>query len=129
MSDTPRVTVTLPDGRTIPARLVRWRQGSDGRWVAEVILHVPAASVGQVDGEGYGAVPREPAEPPEVRYVLDRLPAGADGKPRLVLHVADCWAVGKKKLGRPTDMPTAKDARDMLKFPDTEPCTVCSPEP
>jgi|SRR5690349_3420793 len=125
----PRVHVTLPGGGHATGRLLRWRQGPDGRWAAEVAVHVPAAAVEQVEGEVYADVPREPATPPEVRYVLDRLPAGADGKPRLVLHVAGCWATGRQKLNPPTPVPTARDARDMLRFNDTTACTVCSPAP
>jgi len=126
--DSPRVTVHLPGG-VRPARLVRWRQGPDGRWWAEVALYAPAEAVARVDGEDYSAVPREPQPATEPRYVLDRLPAGANGKPRLVLHVAGCWVIGTKKLSPPTPVPDGRQAQSMLRFDDTTACDVCNPGP
>jgi hypothetical protein len=70
----PRVTVALPDGRTVPGRIQAWRQGPDGRWWAEVTIHVPAEAVRQIDGEDYAAVPRHPATRPPAAPVGDRSP-------------------------------------------------------
>lgn len=124
----PRVHVTLPGGRQVPARLLRWRQGDTGAWWAEVTLPVPAAAVDRVDGEDYTLVEREPAAPPEPRYVLQPLPPGPDGA-RLVLHLEGCFAVGQTKFRQPLAVPDSQQAASMLRFANTEACTICEPAP
>jgi hypothetical protein len=126
--DPPRVRVTLPDGRVVTGRILRWRQGPDGEWWAEATWYVPAGAVQQVEGEDYSAVPREPAGP---RYVLstdDRRPPGT--KPTMELHLADCFTLGQiAAWTRITPVPSAERARGMLQFDDTTPCDVCKPDP
>lgn len=134
-SDLPRVRVRLPGD--VPGRLVRWRQGPDGRWWAEVTVYAPAQAVQQVDGEDYSHVPREPATPPqptdggEVGYVTVAARVAAGEKPSAELHRADCWSIPKASTSTliVTPMPDAKTARDMLGFDDTTACTACSPDP
>jgi hypothetical protein len=128
----PRVRVRLPGGRTVTGRLLAWRQDADGVWQPEVALTVPAAAVAPVDGEDYAGVPRIAADPPAgpgFAVATARL-AGADGKQRLILHVADCWAIptpGPAVLVTP--VPDARQAAAMLKFADTSACDVCNPAP
>jgi hypothetical protein len=128
----PRIRVTLP-GDT-PGRITGWRQDKTGRWWAVVEVHAPADSVQQVPGEDYSSVPRtphtptEPATNPEPRYVLT-----ADTRttpPTAELHRADCWTIAKPAAWRRiTPMPTAQDAADQLKIPDTAACDTCQPKP
>jgi hypothetical protein len=119
------VHVTLPDGRVVTGRLLRWRQDQTGRWWAEVTQYVPAGAVRQVDGEDYSGVPREPAGP---RYVLS---TDTRLKPaRMELHRADCWLIAQPAAWRRlTPVPSPAVARGMLQFPDdTTACTGCRPE-
>ncbi|MEE4546430.1 DUF6233 domain-containing protein [Streptomyces sp. V4-01] len=125
----PRVEVRLPGGRTLPGRLLAWRQGPDGAWWAQAIIQVPAAAIRQVAGEDYTAVPREPAPRPSAGgYVLaaDTRP----GQPRTaVLHAADCWTLGKAAHWTtitPVDDPD--QARALLLIDDTTACDACGPE-
>lgn len=113
--------LTLPGGRTAPARLLRWHQGPDGTWRAEVALTVPAGAVRQVDGEDYSAVPREPAEPPLPAWVI--APIGRDpDAPHEVHDAARCWLV---RSGRTV---TRDEARAAIAQGATA-CDVCRPEP
>lgn len=52
-------------------------------------MHAPSAAVDRIDGEDYTPVPREPVESAD--YVLQTLPATADGTTRTELHATDCW--------------------------------------
>jgi hypothetical protein len=124
----PRITVTLPDGRTLDGHLHTRRQRRDGQWWYEVAVEVPAAAVQPVDGEDYDQVPTERAEPPEPRYVVDNALPPIDGKRRLRLHTAGCWAIPKGRPGTRV-VENAAQARAMLQFDDTEVCGVCKPEP
>lgn len=121
----PRVEVHLPGGRTTPGRIHRWRQGLDGRWWAEVTIHVPAGAVGKLDGEDYGSVPREPAGP---RYVMT-----ADTRqkpPAAEVHRDICPLLdAPADWIRVTAIDSADQARDMLRFDDTTACTACHPDP
>jgi len=123
----PRITVTLPDGRTVEGRLHRRRQGPDGRWLYLVVIEVPAGAVAAVDGENYGAVPTV-REVPEVRYVIETLPPIGE-KRRLELHVATCWSLPDRTSTRITAVEDAGLARAALRFDDTVACEVCRPEP
>jgi hypothetical protein len=122
----PRVEVHLPDGRTVPGRLQRWRQGEDGRWWAEVTVPVPAAAIGRVAGEDYTNVPREPSVP-RARYVLEadtrRPNAGS------TVHDADCWTLADKAPWTRLMPLDGHAARGQLGFDGTTACTVCNPEP
>jgi len=121
----PRVDVHLPAGRTTPGRIRRWRQGPDGRWWAEVTIHVPAGAVGKVDGEDYSNVPREPAGP---RYAMT-----ADTRlkpPAAEIHRVNCPVViSPASWLIVTAIESARDARAMLRFDDTTACTACHPDP
>ena len=123
----PRVTVTLPDGRTLDGRLHARRQRADGTWRYEVTVDVPAGAVAPVDGEDYSAVPTT-RETAEVRYVIETLQP-VDGKRRLELHTATCWALPERKSERVTDVESADLARAALGFEDTVACEVCRPSP
>jgi hypothetical protein len=90
---TPRVTVTLPGGRSVDGRLHARRQHPDGHWWYEVTLEVPAGAVRPVAGQNYTQVPTERAAPPEPQYVVDNALPPIDGKPRLRLHTAGCWMI------------------------------------
>lgn len=116
----PRVTVTLPGGRTVEARLLRWVQAEDGTWQPVVALTVPAGAVARVDGEKYSGVPRERAEPPEL-WVIAPIGRDPDG-PREVHDAARCWLV------RGGDAATRDEARAAIAHGTTA-CTVCRPEP
>jgi hypothetical protein len=125
MSDAPppRVHVTLPGGRRVEARLLRWRQ-QDGAWQAEVALTIPAAAVQQVAGEDYSQVPRVPAPPSYVLATDTRLtpPTGE-------VHRADCWCIAQPAAWRrviPFLDGVTPDA--MARWPDTTLCGVCRPE-
>jgi hypothetical protein len=122
----PRVHVDLPDGRTLPGRLLAWRQGADGRWWAEIAIPVPADTVRQVAGEDYTAVPREPSGP-HARYVLEadtrRPNAGS------TVHDADCWTLADKATWTRLTPLDGHAARGQLGFNDTTACTVCNPKP
>lgn len=127
----PRVYVTLPGGRQVAGRLLRWRQDKNGRWWAEIATYTPASAVAKIDGEQYDDVPRESATPPTAGaadYVL-----AADTRqhpPTAEIHRTDCWSLAKPAQWiRLTPMPTAKDARDMLRFDGTTACTLCNPQP
>lgn len=122
----PRVTVTLPDGRVIDGRLHARRQRADGWWY-EVAIEVPAGAVTPVDGEDYSAVPTT-RETVETRYVVDNGLPPVDGKARLQLHVAGCWALDRRPGARVTDVEDARQARGLLRFEDTVACEVCKPE-
>jgi hypothetical protein len=116
MSDPPEPPrVRLPGD--VPARLLRWRQDPDGAWWA--VVDVPAAAVHPVPGEDYTAVPRDRA-PGAGRYVIQTLPSG-----QLVLHRSDCWAATGGRI-TPVEDGIEKAA---LRFPDTEGCEICTPEP
>lgn len=127
----PRVEVRLPGDRTVPGRLLAWRQDRNGQWWAEVTIHVPAASVQQVDGEDYTAVPRHPATrtPAAPQFVLtaDTRP----GQPRAaVLHKGDCWTLDDHATWiNVTLVASTEQAHDALRFPDTSACTICNPTP
>lgn len=132
MSETelPRVTVTLPDGHRVTARVHRWRQDRDGRWWAEVTLYVPASEVDRVEGEDYRRVGREAARAAEPRYVLQSLPPAAGSRrPRMELHEAGCWALREHLGGRITPVEDATMARASLRFADTTACPACRPAP
>jgi hypothetical protein len=124
----PRITVTLPDGHVVDGHLHARRQRPDGTWWYEVAIEVPAAAVQPVDGEDYGQVPTEKAAPPEPQYVVDSNLPPIDGKRRLQLHTAGCWAIPKGRPGTRA-VENAAQARAMLGFDDTEACGVCKPEP
>jgi hypothetical protein len=81
-----------------------------------------------VEGEDYGAVPTE-RETVEVRYVVDTGLPPVDGKARLQLHVAGCWAIDRRAGARVTAVEDAGQARAALRFEDTVACEVCKPEP
>ena len=119
----PRVHVTLPGGRAVPGRLLRWRQDRAGAWWAEVALPVPAAYVQQTAGEDYAQVPREAAVPAEPRYALGPLPPGV-GERRQALHIVGCWLI----QGRTTPA-TQEDARALLRHGGATACDACQPEP
>jgi Family of unknown function (DUF6233) len=116
----PRVSVTLPGGRTVSARLLRWVQTPDGTWRAEVALAVPARAVTPVDGEDYSAVPRERPEPSEL-WVIAPIGRDPDG-PHEVHDAARCWLL---RGGRTV---TRDEARAAIAQGATA-CTVCRPEP
>lgn len=121
----PQVRVTLPDGRRVTGRLLRWRQDQAGVWWAEATVYVPARAVHPVDGEDYSAVERQPAEPRYVLSVDTRLKP-----PQAVLHLTTCWTLDKPGSGtRITPMPDASKARGMLRFADTAACEACKPAP
>ncbi len=109
----------------MPGRITGWRQDQTGQWWAEITLHAPAAAVQQLPGEDYTAVPRQPAGP---RYFLT-----ADTRtkpPTAEMHQAGCWEIAKPAAWRrDTPMPSIQDARDQLKFPSTQVCPVCNPDP
>ena len=117
----PEIRVTLPDGRGITGRLLRWRQDQTGAWWAETVLCVPAADVQQTAGEDYSAVPRGLAEPP---FVLAPLRHDTPGRPALDLHTLGCWLI----QGRATPA-TAEDARFRLRDGGVTACDACQPEP
>jgi hypothetical protein len=119
----PRVSVTLPGGRTVEARLLRWVQADDGTWRAEVALAVPAAAVAPVAGEDYGGVPRVAAEPPEPAWVIALIGRDPSG-PHEVHDAARCWMPACDR-GRTV---TRDEARDAIAH-GTPACTVCRPEP
>lgn len=127
-SEPPRVRVALPGGRGTGGRLHAWRQGPDGRWWAQVTIHVPAGSVAKMDGEDYASIPREP------RYVLDSsLPPGPTG-PRFVLHQlgVPCWALDSARDQRGVRITPVGDttqARALLLINDTITCDICRPDP
>lgn len=122
----PRVRVTLPGGQVVDGLLLSWRQDPDGTWVPAVAIEVPASAVTRVDGEDYSHVPREPAGQ---RYVIVTRHGPVGGKPKMILHTADCWAIDRKYAIRVTDCPTPELARGALRFDDTTACDVCRPEP
>lgn len=124
--EAPRVRVTLPGGRTVEARLLGWRQDVDGVWVPRVAIEVPAAAVAQVAGEDYSHVPREPAGP---QYVIVTKNGPVGGKPKMIVHTADCWVINREHAIRITACPSAKLAHGALRFNDTVACDVCKPEP
>lgn len=121
----PRVTVTLPDGTVVGGHLHARRQRPDGTWWYEVAVEVPAGAVTPVDGEKYDEVPTE-REQVEVRYVVETLQP-VDGKRRLELHVATCWALPGRMSERVTAVESAGLARAALGFEDTGACEVCRP--
>jgi hypothetical protein len=113
-------------------RLLAWRQDADGTWHSEVALTVPATEVVPVDGEDYAGVPRLEAERvpagPGFTVATARL-TGADGKQRLILHEADCWAIPTPGPAvRITPVPDA-EAAAMLRFDGTAACDACQPAP
>lgn len=119
----------LPGGRTAPGRLLRWRQDKTGAWWAEVTTHVPAGTVGQVDGEDYSAVPREPAAPAEPTFLLVS-PTTERPQPLITVHRPDCFTVKRYSTHHRIQEISARDARTMIaKFGDTEACQICHPEP
>ncbi|MFI0900494.1 hypothetical protein [Streptomyces sp. NPDC020983] len=127
-SELPRVRVRLP-GDT-PARLHRWRQDKTGKWWAEVTLYTPADTVQQVQGEDYSQVPREPAGPAaEYVIVAPKVPPGE--KPKAEMHRANCWTIPRAETStlRLTPIENAEQARGLLAFDDTTPCTTCDPQP
>lgn len=125
----PRVTVTLPGGRTINGHLHARRQQTDGRWQYEVSVEVPAEAVRPVNGEDYSGVATTRAAPPEPQYVVDNGLPPVDGKPRLELHVAGCWVIDRRAGARVTAVADARQARGLLRFEDTVACEACRPEP
>lgn len=132
MSEPPRVRVHLPGDA--PGRLLRWRQDQTGRWWAELVVHAPAEVVQQVDGEDYSQVPREPATPPQSAHggYLLVAPKVAPGQPvKAELHRVGCWSIPQVSTStlRVTPIEDADQARGLLRFPDTTPCTACTPDP
>lgn len=128
-SESPRVRVRLPGDA--PARLHRWRQDKAGAWWAEVTLYAPAEAVQQVQGEDYSGVPREATTDPAVEYVMVA-PKVPPGQPvRAELHRADCWTIPRAETStlRITPVESGEQARGLLAFDDTTPCTTCQPEP
>ncbi|MFE7712684.1 DUF6233 domain-containing protein [Streptomyces sp. NPDC057486] len=117
----PRVTVTLPGGRTVAGRLHARRQDADGQWVYEVSIDVPAAAVRPVDGEDYGQVRTERAGG---RWVLQALPQDTPDQDALVLHRADCRAA----QGRLTPASDSEAAIFVQQGWATA-CDVCEPTP
>jgi hypothetical protein len=121
------VKVTLPGGTVVGGRLHARRRRPDGTWWYQVAVEVPAGAVTPVDGEEYGGVPTT-RETVEVRYVVETLQP-VDGKPRLELHVASCWALPGRTSERVTAVESAGLARAALGFEDTGACEACRPEP
>jgi hypothetical protein len=120
------VTVRLPGGRAVEARLLRWQRRHDGGWDAHVDLAVPAASVRQLVGEKYEQVPRTPA------YVVQTVPSPTGHhRPQLVLHTTDCPLIDDPDhlADRVTPVEDTHQAQFALKFPDTTPCETCTPSP
>jgi hypothetical protein len=123
----PRVEVRLPDGRTLPGRLLAWRQGPDGRWWAQAVIQIPADAIGKVAGEDYSRVPREPVQPAGPRYVMEvdeRRPNGGS-----TIHDADCWTLDEPADWARLTPLDADQARGQLAFDGTTACTVCNPTP
>jgi hypothetical protein len=128
-AEPPRVGLDLPGGRTVPARLRRWKQDRNGTWWAEVSLYAPAAAVRQIPGETYADVPREPAAEPEPEYLLVSLARDRPQK-ELVVHEQDCFTFGKDPWRYRIQTIDAGMARTMLaRFDDTVPCQICRPDP
>lgn len=91
---------------------------------------MPAAAIGQIDGETYLGVPREVGEP---RYVMDNALA-EPGKPRLRIHALTpggyCSVLRTVDPGvRVTPIASAADARTLLVVPDATGCQACHPDP
>ncbi|MEC3994964.1 hypothetical protein VSR01_16085 [Actinacidiphila sp. DG2A-62] len=128
-AEPPRVGLELPGGRTVPARLRRWRQDQAGKWWAELSLYAPAGAVRQLGGEDYAGVPREPAAEPEPEYLLVSLVRDHPRK-ELVVHERDCFTLGKDRWRYTIQTIDAGMARTMLaRFDDTVPCQICKPDP
>jgi hypothetical protein len=118
----PRITVTLPGGRTLDGHLHARRQRPDGTWWYEVTVEVPAGAVQPVDGEDYDQVPTEKAD--TRRWVLEALRHDTPDKRALVLHEAGCFAA----VGRLTEA-DSKQAAIFLREGWATGCGVCKPEP
>jgi hypothetical protein len=118
----PRVTVTLPGGRTVEARLHARRQDGDGHWWYEVTLPMPADTVRPIDGEDYSSVPTERADSPA--WVLQTLPADTPTKRALILHKVGCWAA----QGRLTPADDTQ-AHIFLREGWATACDACHPDP
>lgn len=120
MSELPgRVHLTLPDGRTVDARLLERRQDPAGAWTYIVAVEVPAAAVTPVEGEEYSLVPT-------VRpWILHTRWMHRPG----TLHVAGCSTAGGPR-GLYLRGLTTEQARQVLATePDTIRCELCRPEP
>jgi hypothetical protein len=128
----PRVHVTLPGGHRATGRLLRWRQSDDGRWWAEVAVPAPAGAIGQVAGEDYSAVPREPAQPDGqagLRYVMEVDKRRPNSGATIHDATADCFLLEKPAAWSRLTQLTADQARGQLRIDGTTACTVCNPAP
>ncbi len=114
------VTITLPDGTTMPGRLITRRETRTG-WVYDVVIAVPADTCQPIDGAAYTWVPTVRRPGPNATWII--APIGRTDE--VEVHYADCCATLDRRKGRVVSRAEATAALDA----GVQACRDCWPEP